>query len=72
MGYSVRTPQYRYTEWIEFDHKKFSGNWTGEAIAVELYDHYIDPEENLNLATRSEMADITKGLRKMLLQQFDQ
>lgn len=71
MGYSVQTSQYRYTEWVEFDHKKCRGNWTEEAIAVELYDHYIDPEENLNLATRSEMADIIKELRKKLLQQFD-
>ena len=42
MGYSIRTENYRYTEWI---------NWeTKELAAIELYDHKTDPDENINIA----------------------
>ena len=37
-GYSIRTEQYRYTEWLE-----------GKA-GRELYDHRTDPDEIRNLA----------------------
>ncbi|WP_233216300.1 sulfatase-like hydrolase/transferase [Blastopirellula marina] len=42
MGYSIRTDQYRYTEWRNFA--------TGAVEAVELYDHQTDPAELHNLA----------------------
>lgn len=42
MGYSMRTPQYRYTEWRNFR--------TGDVEALELYDHNEDPLEMTNLA----------------------
>ena len=38
-GYSVRTAQYRYTEWGEMG-----------AEGNELYDHESDPQENENIA----------------------
>lgn len=37
-GYSIRTPQWRYTEWAEGDQGR------------ELYDHNADPKEVTNLA----------------------
>ena len=40
MGYSVRTPKVRYTEWRKWD--------TGEVTARELYDHTTDPGETQN------------------------
>jgi len=40
MGYSVRTPTVRYTEWREWK--------TGAVEARELYDHTIDPHETKN------------------------
>ena len=43
MGYSMRTPRYRYTEWLE------PGK---EPLGVELYDHVVDPGETANLAAR--------------------
>lgn len=42
MGYSIRTDQYRYTEWRDFK--------TGAVQARELYDHMTDPMETANLA----------------------
>lgn len=43
MGYSMRTDRYRLTRWVERnDHTKLD--------AVELYDHHVDPQENLNIA----------------------
>ncbi len=49
MGYAVRTDRYRYVRWV---------NWvTGELAARELYDHQLDPGENVNLAGRPEYAE---------------
>lgn len=58
MGYSMRTEQYRYTEWL--DRAK------GQTLAVELYDHMTDPEENENIALRAENAELTRTLSMQL------
>ena len=54
-GYSLRTPRWRYTEWMQ-----------GEA-GVELYDHEHDPEEIHNLASKEEykavMAELSAKLK---------
>ncbi len=42
MGYSMRTPDFRYTEWRECA--------TGRVLARELYDHRVDPDETVNVA----------------------
>lgn len=42
MGYSMRTEKYRYTEWVQLS--------TGKVEARELYNHEMDPEENVNVA----------------------
>ncbi|MEZ6130143.1 MAG: sulfatase [Planctomycetaceae bacterium] len=42
-GYSIRTADWRYTEW-----RAITG---GEIIAQELYDHIHDPAETINVAT---------------------
>lgn len=66
MGYSIRTARYRYTAWIAFNHTTFSPNWS-EVTGTELYDYSIDPYENFNLATRSEMAYVTEMLKEKLI-----
>jgi len=43
MGHTMRTNRYRYTEWKSEQ---------GELVGRELYDHQVDPEENVNLASR--------------------
>lgn len=54
MGYSVRTENYRYTEWREWKRKGLSGDFSkGGLIGAELYD-YSDAGEATNLyATNS-------------------
>ena len=47
MGYSMRTDRYRFTAWVHrHDHAKID--------ALELYDHQVDPQENVNIANRPE------------------
>ncbi len=58
-GYSLRTPQWRYTEWGEAAHGR------------ELYDHETDPKELTNLAHRPEhsraVAELSTQLRAAVL-----
>ena len=65
MGYSMRTCLYRYTEWIHFNSKEFSGNWT-DVQARELYLHSGDPLEDRNVA----QVDTYQGLVKQLSAQL--
>lgn len=58
MGYSMRTDRYRYTEWQP---KK-----PGPPVAVELYDHQVDPQENVNLANLPEHKALVAKLSKQL------
>lgn len=59
IGYSIRTPNYRYTEWR-------STNETGKILARELYDHSTDSAETVNLAGRPEHATTIERLAKQL------
>ena len=65
----MRTKQYRYTEWIGWNSKTFKANWT-DVKAVELYDHFIDPNENLNLFGRPGLEDIEENLKIQLRKGF--
>lgn len=58
MGYSMKTDRYRYTEW-----RPRNG---GAPVAVELYDHTVDPQENVNLAGRPELQALMKELHDQL------
>ncbi|KAL0272037.1 UNVERIFIED_CONTAM: hypothetical protein PYX00_005164 [Menopon gallinae] len=69
MGYSIRTENYRYTEWIEWSPKQLQGNWSN-IYNVELYDHSIDPNENLNLANRPGLEEIQNKLKLQLRREF--
>jgi hypothetical protein len=40
MGYSVRTDEWRYTEWLEWDGTTLQGKWDS-VNATELYDHRL-------------------------------
>ncbi|KAF5287898.1 hypothetical protein FQA39_LY04072 [Lamprigera yunnana] len=66
MGYSIRTSQYRYTEWIQFNNTNFTPNWK-HVYARELYDHFIDPDENMNLVGKPEMEQIATFLHNKLV-----
>ena len=56
MGYSMRTNLYRYTEWIQFYPNNFTVNWS-KVFAKELYDHYTDTEEHVNVAADPQYQD---------------
>lgn len=58
MGYTMRTERYRYTEWIE--------RKSGELKARELYDHKIDPEENVNVISRAKYSEDIASLEAMM------
>ena len=58
MGYSIRTENNRYTEWV---------NWeTNVLTAIELYDHTTDSNENINIAGIEENKSIIKELSEKL------
>lgn len=57
MGYSMRTDRYRYGWWHVADRP-------GEIIAEELYDHAVDPAENVNRAVDPAYADVLVQLRE--------
>ncbi|ELU08566.1 hypothetical protein CAPTEDRAFT_24029, partial [Capitella teleta] len=62
MGYSMRTEQYRYTEWVSYDYAlKEPVDWN-DVCAVELYDHHVDPHETNNIAFDPPLRDIRKDL----------
>jgi arylsulfatase A-like enzyme len=55
MGYSMRTERYRFTRWVaRDDHSK--------VVAVELYDHQTDPQENTNIASDPKNAALVAKL----------
>ncbi len=57
-GYSIRTRQYRYTEWRSLA--------SGLVVARELYDHAVDPDENRNIAEAENQEATIERLSKML------
>ena len=60
MGYSMRTPQYRFIKWVN--------RASGESLANELYDHRKPGLEMVNLAD----ADQYKGLLEALNIKFEE
>lgn len=59
MGYTIRTDRYRLTQWFHRnDHSKL--------VATELYDHEADPQENANVASRSENETLIQSLSSQL------
>lgn len=58
IGYAIRTSQFRYIEWR--DYRK------GKLKERELYDHKIDPGENINVISDPRYRDIIPELEKMM------
>jgi len=56
MGYSVRSAQWRYTEWFKFDGSSSKADFN-QTLAMELYDHSgddgssADAYEQVNVVT---------------------
>ena len=54
LGYTIRTPQYRFTE------------WDGGQAGSELYDYVSDPLEYTNLADNPDYAETVQNLQRLL------
>ena len=63
-GYSMRTTEWRYTEWRAIS--------DGSVMARELYDHNRDPTETRNVASRTEYLDLVNQLSKRLAESCPQ
>lgn len=63
MGYTVRTADFRYTEWVAT--KKSKPEWNKNK-ATELYDLRTDPDENRNVAGEKAYKKIQKELSETL------
>ncbi|MGD9127020.1 MAG: sulfatase [Planctomycetia bacterium] len=63
MGYALRTPDWRYVEWYEWDLEKEK---TGKLVGRELYDEKNDSQENVNVADAPENAATVKKLAAQL------
>ena len=82
MGYTIRTDDWRYTAWFEFDNRTaaYPGKHFGRVLVEkelgrELYDHRGDtckwldfPGENRNLVAHPELSVIVADLHKQLLE----
>ncbi len=62
-GFSIRTDQYRYVEWIHLV--------SGKTMGRELYDHKADPLENRNVADQAEYIEPVSRLSALLHEQYD-
>ena len=62
MGYSVRTPLVRYTEWRDWK--------TGAVVARELYDAIRDPAEMRNVVDAPALAAAQREAEDRLREQF--
>jgi len=60
MGYTMRTDRYRLVLWVDDRRRR------EDPIAVELYDHRTDPDENVNLAVEPEYASLVRKLTVQL------
>ena len=70
VGYAIRTDRYHLTLWIKQKNVKRNALKSAvspdDIMAVELYDHTKDPEENVNCANNPEYADVVRALKKKL------
>jgi iduronate 2-sulfatase len=60
MGWSIRTPRYRYIEWRAADFSADKPVFGNHAQATELYDYATDPLERKNLADKVDRANLVK------------
>jgi hypothetical protein len=75
MGYSIRTPEYRLTEWRMWDGARLEGRWDLPPNATELYDHTllsndVMATELVNVADDPAMGSQLARLRVLLRQKF--
>ncbi|RXM94902.1 Iduronate 2-sulfatase [Acipenser ruthenus] len=65
MGYSIRSCDYRYTEWVGFDPATFRAHFQ-DVHAGELYFVATDPNQDKNLYNITEYAGVVQRFRSYL------
>ena len=65
MGYTMRTTQHRYTEWMAYNHTTFFADWN-TVYARELYIYDSDPDEDVNVAEVEAFQDLVSTLSSQL------
>lgn len=73
MGYTIRSKDWRYTEWLLWDGEALQPKWD-QNIGIELYDHRKDQcqvsdfnsFENVNVANETQFADVVTKLAAAL------
>lgn len=65
MGYSMRTSEYRYAEWVGFNHTSFQMDWN-DVHARELYILADDPREDTNVADDPKYQSIVETMSENL------
>ena len=68
MGYAVRTENYRYVEWYNWNKVT---NSKGKLLARELFDHQNDPGENINIANDTTNSAVVSKMHEVLGKGFD-
>lgn len=76
MGYSIRTPEWRYTSWMPWSRDTLKADWSKSPYAIELYDHRGNPQlendpnqsELENVAAQN--TDVVKTLQTQLKKFF--
>lgn len=72
MGYSLRTEQYRFTEWVGNFFNTAKAFNASDIKALELYDLKNDPNETINLAADPKMKKTVEGLSAQLHEYYAQ
>lgn len=65
MGYSIRSNDYRFTEWVSYNPSTFTANLT-DIHAGELYLHMSDPGQDNNLYNNLEFAALVRKLSTLI------
>jgi len=69
MGYSMRTAEWHYTEWVGVTHlggADYQPDWENQRDWPELYNLIDDPQENWNLARQSDYSQVLQELSSQL------
>ena len=69
MGYSMRTADWRYTEWVGITYlgdNAYLPDWENSMDWPELYSMVEDPGENVNLARVEEHKEVVEQLSQQL------
>lgn len=72
MGYSIRTKQYRYTEWHDNNYRTYETYNDNNIVGYELYDYENDPLETQNWVDDKRYATVVTNLKAKLIAHLTQ